>query len=291
MQAVLILAHKNIDQVIELSQRLSSNFNVYIHFDRKISLSKKQELELNQLNVKFFSKYDVKWGSYSIVRATIDLMKLSLENPKNTYFHLISGQDWPMQAPQKIYDFFEHTDKIYMNYWRTSDMRKSGEPEIWWVKYYFNYDQINRRTTFGKIYHRFLLLFQTLGHVNKLKKYGIAEEKIYAGQEWVDVPRDALEYALSYYEEHPELEKIFSTSFCSDEMWLQSVLCNSPYKVRIDKNIHHFIEMVRNPGSQPAILDEKYYEKIVKGDYWWGRKVERPISDKLISLLDQQNHS
>lgn len=60
MQAVLILAHKNIDQVIELSQRLSSNFNVYIHFDRKISLSKKQELELNQLNVKFFSKYDVK---------------------------------------------------------------------------------------------------------------------------------------------------------------------------------------------------------------------------------------
>ena len=124
MQAVLILAHKNIDQVIELSQRLSSNFNVYIHFDRKISLSKKQELELNQLNVKFFSKYDVKWGSYSIVRATIDLMKLSLENPKNTYFHLISGQDWPMQAPQKIYDFFEHTDKIYMNYWRTSDMGK-----------------------------------------------------------------------------------------------------------------------------------------------------------------------
>ncbi|MGJ3954334.1 glycosyltransferase, partial [Limosilactobacillus mucosae] len=69
MQAVLILAHKNIDQVIELSQRLSSCFNVYIHFDKKVSLSEKQELSLKKLNVNFFSKYDVKWGSYSIVRA------------------------------------------------------------------------------------------------------------------------------------------------------------------------------------------------------------------------------
>ena len=93
MQAVLILAHKNIDQVIELSQRLSSCFNVYIHFDKKVSLSEKQELSLKKLNVNFFSKYDVKWGSYSIVRATIDLMKLALENPQNKYFHLISGQD------------------------------------------------------------------------------------------------------------------------------------------------------------------------------------------------------
>lgn len=288
MQAVLILAHKNIDQVIELSQRLSSCFNVYIHFDKKVSLSEKQELSLKKLNVNFFSKYDVKWGSYSIVRATIDLMKLALENPKNKYFHLISGQDWPMEAPQKIYDFFEDTNKIYMNYWRAIDMKKTGEPEIWWIKYYFNYDQINRRTTFGKIYHRFLLLIQTIGRVNKLKKYGVNEKDIYAGQEWVDVPRDALEYAIKYYEIHPELEKIFSTSFCSDEMWLQSILCNSQYKDRIDRDIHHYIEMTEKHGSRPAILDEDDYDKINSGNYWWGRKIERPISNKLIDLLDQQ---
>ena len=42
MQAVLILAHKNIDQVIKLSQQLMPAFNVYIHFDTKTDLSSEQ---------------------------------------------------------------------------------------------------------------------------------------------------------------------------------------------------------------------------------------------------------
>lgn len=287
MQAVLILAHKNIDQVIELSNRLSSSFEIYIHFDRKVTLTNTQKKALDKLHVNYFSKYDVKWGSYSIVRATVDMMKMALDNSKIEYFHLISGQDWPLKEPQTIYSRFENNNKIYMNYWRAVDMRKTGEPEIWWAKYYFNYDQINRRTTLGKIYHRLLLLGQTILRVNKLKKYNIKPEKIYAGQEWIDIPRDALSYAIEYYEKHLELQKIFSTSFCSDEMWLQTILCNSPeYRSRIDKNIHRFIELIEKHGSRPAILDEDDFLKIQQGDYWWGRKIERPISNRLIELLD-----
>ena len=286
MQAVLILAHKNIDQVIELSKRLSTSFNVYVHLDKKAAITEIQEKKMEKATASFISKYDVKWGSYSIVRATIDLMKIALQDKKNTYFHLVSGQDWPIKSPEEIYNFFEKTDKIFMNYWLATSMKKTGEPEIWWTKYYFNYDTINRRTTFGKIYHRLLLLIQTLFRINKLKKYNLTDDYIYAGQEWVDVPRDALEYAIEYYEKHKELEHIFSTSFCSDEMWLQTVLCNSKFRSRIDKNIHRYIEMIEKHGSRPAILDELDYPKIQNGYYWWGRKFERPISDKLIMLLD-----
>lgn len=291
MQAVLILAHKNFDQIIELSQRLRPIFNIYMHVDKKVELTNQQKKRFDELNVHYFSKYDVKWGSYSIVRATIDMMELALSDSQNKYFHLISGQDWPMQSPQAIYNAFENTDKIYMNYWRMLDMNKSGEPEIWWVKYYFNYDQINRRTTFGKIYHRFLLLFQTIFRINKLKKYKLSPEKMYAGQEWVDIPRDALEYAITYYHQHPELENTFSTSFCSDEMWLQTVLCNSKFRARIDKNIRHYIRMTSKHGHgiQPAVLDKSDFNKINTGDYWWGRKVIRPQSNQLIELLDKKN--
>ena len=139
------------------------------------------------------------------------------------------------------------------------------------------------------MYHRLLLLVQTVLRINKLDKYGLKEDYIYAGKEWVDIPRDALEFAITYYEQHPNLEKIFSTSFCSDEMWLQTILCNSEFKPRIEKNIHHYIEMTEKHGSRPAILDEEDYSKIISGNYWWGRKVERPISDKLINLLDEKS--
>lgn len=289
MQAVLILAHKNIDQVIELASRLATDFEIYIHLDKKANITVDQSRKIKKITKGYISKYDVKWGSYSIVKATIDLMKMALNNNQNTYFHLISGQDWPLMSPAKIYEYFEHTNQIYMNYWPAVSMRKTGEPEIWWTKYYFNYDSINRRTTFGKVYHRLLLLVQTVLRINKLDKYGLKEDYIYAGQEWVDIPRDALKFAITYYEQHPNLEKIFSTSFCSDEMWLQTILCNSEFKPRIEKNIHHYIEMTEKHGSRPAILDEEDYSKIISGNYWWGRKVERPISDKLINLLDEKS--
>lgn len=287
MQAVLILAHKNVDQTIELAQKLRNSFEVYIHYDKKCKLSEKQRESLDHLKIKYYSKFDVKWGSFNIVRATIFLMEKALENKKNTYFHLISGQDWPIKSVNEIYAFFENTNKIYMNYWPALDVKKSGEPEIWWTKYYFNYNTINRRSVFGKFYHRFLLLGQTILRINKLKKYNIKEDQIYAGQEWIDIPRNALEYALNVYKNDRRMYKIFSTSFCSDEIWLQTILCNSKYKSRISKNIHRYIEARKKNGSFPAILDEDDYKKIISSNCFWARKIEFPVSKGLINMLNK----
>lgn len=39
MQAILILAHKNIGQIIDLSMILNKKFILFIHFDRKYKIS------------------------------------------------------------------------------------------------------------------------------------------------------------------------------------------------------------------------------------------------------------
>lgn len=288
MQAVLILAHRDFDQLNRLVKYLRPIFQVYIHIDKKFCLTDKQLDTLKKNGAQVYSVYDVKWGSYSIVQATVFLMKAALRDPNNQYFHLISGLDWPLQSPQNLYDYFENNNRIYMNYWPIKEMKKTGEPEIWWVKYYFNYDRVNRRTTFGKFYHRFLLLIQTLTRINKLKKYHVDEDEVYAGQEWVDIPRLPLEYSINKFENDPKWVKIFSTSFCSDEIWLQTMLCNSVYKDDIDKNIHRYINMTRKHGSRPAILDDDDYDFICKGNYWWGRKIVSPYSDGLLKKLNSK---
>ena len=66
MQAILILAHKNIQQVVELSRKLNLNFNVYIHFDKKMSLDNDYLKVLENENIRYISQEDVKWGSWSI---------------------------------------------------------------------------------------------------------------------------------------------------------------------------------------------------------------------------------
>ena len=55
MQAILILAHKNIDQVTKLATILNNNFEVYIHFDKKMNIPKnyKQILDKKTLREKW----------------------------------------------------------------------------------------------------------------------------------------------------------------------------------------------------------------------------------------------
>ncbi len=63
MQAVLILAHKNAQQIIELSKRLTTHFEVYIHFDTKYKLPKQERDTLEEMErVHLYQETDVRWG-------------------------------------------------------------------------------------------------------------------------------------------------------------------------------------------------------------------------------------
>ena len=222
-QAVLILAHKDFDQVLELARQLKSKFDIYIHFDVKMNLSSEEERKIKNEGIKYISKFDIKWGSWSIVKATIDLMEYALKDKSIDYFHLISGQDWPVGRINDIYEYFEKNKmNIYIDSEDAYDVRKNGEPIIWWMKYYFPYDRVNRRSLFGKVFHRVNILFQTMIGINKLKKLD-TDFKIYSGSQWFDLPRYAIEYALKYLNEDKYLKKVLSTSFCSDEFWIPTI--------------------------------------------------------------------
>lgn len=289
MQAILILAHKNIEQVTKLATILHNNFEVYIHFDKKMNIPENYKQILDKKNIHYISKIDVHWGSWSIGAATVLLMKEVLKNRQIEYIHVISGQDWLTIPSKNIYDKFIDNDRIYMTYSKAKNVKKKGESIILWQKYYFNYDKINRRSTFGKIYHRGLLLIQSLLRINKFKKLGINLE-IYSGENWVDMPRDAVEYCINYLDSHPNLLKMLQTGCFSDEFWMQTILCNSPeFKQRIVKNHHRYIKWQKQHGSYPAVLDMSDFDSIINGDYIFARKFENPYSNELITQLNH-NH-
>lgn len=289
-QAILILAHKDYAQVKSLVKYLNHDFNVYVHFDTKMILTAEQQAEFNQLaNVNWISQYNCKWGAYSIVQATVALFKVALANPDNQYFHLLSAQDWPTHHPKVIFDFYDGQQQGYMNFYPAKGVTNFGEPLIWWMKYYYNYDQLNRRTKFGKIYHRVLNLVETVLRVDKLTKLGLSEEMIYAGQQWVDLPREMVAYAITEMEINPIWERLFKNSFCPDEFWLSTILANSQYQQQINKQLYRYIVWERRNGSRPANLDLTDYDPIVTGDYFWARKMDVKISEPLIDKLTKHN--
>ncbi|WP_283595108.1 beta-1,6-N-acetylglucosaminyltransferase [Limosilactobacillus galli] len=286
MQAVLVLAHKNINQVIELSALLRKKFEVYIHFDKKAHLNEDQQDRLVDLGVHWIATQDVHWGAWSIVQATIDLFNLALKDKRITYFHLISGQDWPTKNLDEIYRFFEDNEQLYIWNYPSAEYKKAGEPLVDWQKFYFDYDRINRRSKFGKIYHRLSIVKQTLLHVDKLKKLGI-DLTLYNGSQWVDLPRDASAYLIDYLQKHPNVEETFKTGFCSDEFWVPTILRNNTeFAQRIDTNNHRYIDWQTRDGSAPAVLDDRDYDKVRKSDTWFMRKIEFPKSKGLVDRLN-----
>lgn len=288
MQAILILAHKNVQQVVELSRKLNSNFNVYIHFDKKMTLDDNFLKILENENIRYISQEDVKWGSWSIVRATIALMNLALSDKDNRYFHLISGQDWPIINSQEIYDFFEDKNSIYMERYSADRVKKSHEEIINWQKYYYYYDVINRRKLYGKIFHRLTMKLQGLLKINKFKKLKINLD-IYAGSQWGSLPRDAVEFALDYLDSHENVYKMFETGFCSDEFWLPTILANSSkFRNRYENYNYHFIKWTEQHGSYPAILDENNFIELRQSKAFFARKFDADISRKLIEKLESE---
>ncbi len=289
MQAILILAHRNFDQVYQLAQYLNSDFEIYIHFDVKMPLNQSQKKQLEEVGIHYISEIDVCWGAWSVAKASYRLMEEALKNPKIDYIHFISGQDWPLKNPSRIKEFYENNDKIYLMAKPAKEETKSGERLIWWQQFYFNYDKINRRSTLGKLYHRVSLSLQRLLHVNKLKKLGIDLE-IYSGPQWCDLPRDVAQYCLDYMKQHPNYIKMLQTSFCSDEFWLPTIIYNAPqFSERIVADYHRYIKWEEQHGSYPAILDERDYEAIKASGDFFGRKFDIAHSQKLIVRLAEED--
>lgn len=284
MQAILIIAHKNIDQVIQLTRKLTPEFKIIIHFDKKITLTSKQKEELDGVNAGYFSKIDVNWGSWSIGQVAVELMKRAMEDPTITHIHLISGQDWPLKPIEEIKAFYENNDNIYLRYYK-ADVKKGRDNALNWQKFYYNYDRINRKSLFGKVYNRLSTWTQQVLRVNKFKDLGIDLE-IYTGANWCDLPRDAVEYCLNYFDTHENFRQMLKTGSFSDEFWVQTIICNAPqFKSRLKYDYHRFIKWEHIHNSFPAILDERDYADIKKSNAMFGRKFESPYSDKLRKML------
>src|ERR1700761_7376347 len=97
-QAILITAYKNIHHLNEIINCFDSDFSFYIHIDKKSNLSTDEENELEKIKKTAFvsRSYKTNWGGMNHLNSILLLLKEALKNKDTTYFHLISGHDFPL---------------------------------------------------------------------------------------------------------------------------------------------------------------------------------------------------
>ena len=234
--AYMIIAHGKWEQLICLLKQIDCfNNDIYIHIDKKAKdvPIKKIEESVKISNIKIFREYSVYWGSFELVQTEIFLMKKASEN-KYDYYHLLSGMDLLIKSKKEIEDFFNNNKGYeYIHFDTEERLKKDKEIARRTQCYHFltNYRRRYKSNFLNNMFtllERCSLIFQIIIGINRNYKYKDFEIKY--GSQWFSITHDFVQYVL---EKEEWVYFVFKHTKCADELFMQSLIYNSPYKEKL----------------------------------------------------------
>lgn len=276
--ALLIHAHTNPDQLARLVSRLiHKDVDIYINIDAKSDI----ELFKNNIeNVHFLNnRVEVVWGRFSQLQQILNSFE-EIVNTKIPYSHIvfISGLDYPIVPMSQIVDFLHNNQgKSYIDYFKLGSDDWSNLMKKRFEYWFFLPERDIRNNRIIK------KILQKLGFK---RKYPFNDA--YYGSCWFTLSIEAVKYLLDYTERNPKVIDFFKYAGCSDELYIQSVLLNSPLNKDMVNEIYRFFDW-GDKGKSPKILASDDFSKIASSNAWFARKLDINIDTQLMDKLDQLN--
>lgn len=282
MQAILITAYTEWDLLLRLVRKFDDAFNIYIHIDAKTSIPALVKLELGTIsNIRFVGQvYKVNWGGIRHVDAIIYLCNQALNDAANTYFHLISGADYPLYPTR-----FLHELNTQYNYLETFPL-----PSPNWegggynrVRYYHLLDNLDIKK--GGEYKKYL------ESIEKQRRSGIQRVipnyPLYGGSTWWSLSRNCLEYII---QNSCNLYSSLVDTFVPEEILFPTISQYYPApETLVNRNLRYIDWNERN-GNIPAVLDMSDLTFMMQGPFLFARKfshLSENTLDKIDSLQDK----
>lgn len=272
-QAILITAYKEFNQLKELIYAFDTTFfNIYIHIDKKSNISTKTILELKKIkNVKYISQdFKVNWGGLNHLKSYLKLSEIALKDSDNSFFHLITGQDYPI----KNVDYF----KLVTNTKKCNYLGYSKMPKKAWSKggmdrleYYNFYDTFNAKKS-KKWINRIKRFQKMIGFKRPINHY---LGQLYGGGTYWSLSREVLTYVINYTKDNPKFLKRFKHTFCAEEIYFQTIIMNSTFSNKITNDSLRFIDWKSGKGGYPAFLDDTDFNTIVNSNKLFARKIDQ----------------
>lgn len=284
--SVLILAHKNVEQLCRLVEYFEHDCDVYIHIDKKQAIGNEDERRLLAYpQVKLVSReYDVNWGGTSVLESEMHLLRMAVKMGAADYYHLISGQDYPTRPLECFLRFFEERPgKEFISYlhlphprWENNTFRR--------LQYFYPYDYAASHDNPRK-----WVWEQVKEQRDKGAKRPIPDafDHLYGGSQWFSITRKAAETLLDYTDHHPQLYGQMWMTFAPEECYVATVLVNLMGKENIESWNHRFIHWKYENGNRPANLGCEHFHYLLENECLFARKFELPVSTPLLDRIDK----
>lgn len=287
--AYLILAHTDPKQLGRLVHAINYQCRIFIHLDKKTNDEGFSKINLPE-NAEFISdRVKVNWGSFNMVKATLNLIKAALDSDEQfTHLVLLSGQDYPIKPAEDFYEFLiENPNKQFIKFINIEDSPEyylKVASHYYFRDQWFPFDWLLRKVITKISEKQSLILKKPLKNVNHA-----------FGSQWWGITSQCASYILNFIQDNPYFMKYYKTYDCPDEFFFHTIIANSPfynetdgfqkytgrgtYKMANFHVIHHSLTKYYSKSDFNELKDSNKY---------FVRKISSNNSIKLIEKINNE---
>ena len=229
--AWLILTHGNFT-ILEKQLRFldSENADFFIHVDAKAEFDEERFSAVTEKSrVTFVPRRRISWGHFAIAEAELELLRAAVPGGYD-YYHLLSGVDVPVKSRAYIEEYFTRAPGTnYVNFLAPEISRA----DLYRVMFYYPMQRYNiRKPAVRRALRNFSAAVQLGFGVDRTRRLpdGFTFQK---GAQWFSITHALAAYLI---EKESEIRRIFSDTYCPDEMFVQTEIINSPFRDTLPEN-------------------------------------------------------
>ena len=251
--AYLILAHREPEVLKCLAQSLSdAESAIYLHIDAKAKklLAKNARIP----GVTTLSRhYNIRWGGFNMIRATLDLMKAAFQDSSAEYFILLSGQHLPLVSQKQLREKLSSGVQNHIGYHKIE-----GRPRFLTRAVHFWWTDLLGFKNARKLAH----LLAVCG----IKRKPLWD--IYKGPQWWLLHRESVEYVLNMVKKNKPIIRYFRHFGIPDESFFQTILLNSPFSSAMTRGSPTFEIRINNRSHVETLLSRDYVQAMASNKFF-----------------------
>lgn len=288
--AYLLIVHNEFHMLKKLLGQLDDSRNdIFIHIDKKTKYVDLSTISswVHHSKVTFIPRKKIYWGTMSIVNCEIELLKAAIRG-NYSYYHLISGVDFPLKSQDFIHDYLENENSEFFSVHEDGEYNDDFGYKI---KYYFPLLKIVGRGYFsGK--GKKATLMRRIGNcqialMNFQKKHGVDRTKkypditFYKGAQWFTITHDFAKYII---DNSKTISKMYWLTNAPDEIAISTLVMNSDFKNRVKRMNLREIDWDRGNAYSYTIDD---LERLEKSEAFFARKISYNDNPLLVNELNR----
>ena len=263
--AYLIMAHNEPQLLDALLKALDNERNdIYLHIDAKAGFDCASYQPVFSKVHYIQNRIDGRWGDFSLVEIEFALIRAAVQLGQYSHFHLLSGVDLPVKSQVFIHDYCNaHPQTLFIGY----AQNVTNSELAWRSQHRFLYSRsFKSGSTIKKITRALIARIQSLF---KYTRYPLTVKK---GSQWWSITSDFAKYLL---DNEQQIRHYFQGTYCPDEMVIQTLCWNSPFRHKICSVTDEFHGCKRYiPWHNGSLMPFTDYDFTLMQhpDFWFARK-------------------